>query len=386
MPRGPLSWSQAPRRVSSVSTQPVRVGIIGCGNVLAAYMELLASLRGEGLAEAVAACGREAQRERAVGKFRIQRFATDHRRVIDAPDVDLVLILTSMPSHGRLVLEALAAGKHVLVEKPLAVSLDEAARVVAAARQSRGLLACAPFTVLSPTFQAIRRRLQAGDVGRVVSARARYGWAGPDWAEWFYRPGGGALFDLGVYNLTTLTGLLGPARRVAAMAGAAIHERDVAGKRVSVEVEDNAHVLVDFGGAVFAVVTTGFTIQQYRCPAIELYGTAGTIQMLGDDWDPDGYELWTNAAGAWQIHRETDPGWPWTDGLRHLIECIRTGTRPVATPEHAYHVLEVMLQAQASARDGAAREVRSSFPPLAAAAAPGEPAAAHRLHDRTRRE
>jgi len=57
---------------------------------------------------------------------------------------------------------------------------------------------------------------------------------------------------------------------------------------------------MEFANGALGVVTTGFTMQQYRTPAFEVYGTAGVVQMLGDDWDPDGYELWKNDQGAWQ--------------------------------------------------------------------------------------
>ena len=124
------------------------------------------------------------------------------------------------------------------------------------------------------------------------------------------------------------------------------------------QAEDNAHVLIDFGDARFAVVTTGFTMQQYRSPCIELYGTHGVLQMLGDDWAPEGYELWRNDRAVWEVHPETEPAWPWTDGLRHLVECVETGAAPVTRPEHAYHALEIMLAAQAAGADGLAREIR----------------------------
>jgi predicted dehydrogenase len=244
---------------------------------------------------------------------------------------------------------------------------------------------CAPFTWLSPTFQTIWRRIHAGEIGRVVSARGRYGWAGPDWSEWFFKAGGGSIFDLGVYNLTTLVGLLGPVKRVSAMCGVAVPERDIRGVRLPVESEDNAHVLLDFGAARFAVVTSGFTIQQYRGPGLELYGTTGTIQMLGDDWNPDGYELWQNDAGCWRVFKETQPDWPWTDGLRHLVECVRAGVRPLIRPEHAYHVLEVMLAAHTASREGRVVAVKSTFEPPEFGK--GEAArAVHRIHDRTRGE
>jgi predicted dehydrogenase len=192
------------------------------------------------------------------------------------------------------------------------------------------------------------------------------------------------LFDLGVYNVTSLTGFIGPAKRVTALTGVAIPERVIEGQRVEVEAEDNAHVLIDFGESVFAVVTTGFTMQKYRCPAIEIYGSEGTIQMMGDDWDPEGYELWQNKVGAWQIFEETDPNWPWTDGLHHLVECIEQGQRPIITPEHAYHVLEIMLKAQQSGREGQAKVIESTFtPPRFAGLEEAEGKAAHLIHDRS---
>jgi predicted dehydrogenase len=361
----------------------VRLGIIGCGNVLGAYRAAIDKLRLRNTVEVSLACGRERQRAATQAELRVERFTTEAREVIESPDVDLVIILTSGGEHARLAGAALEAGKHVLLEKPLATTLAEADALVDLARRKSALLACAPFTVLSPTFQAMSRRVQNGDIGKVCLARARYGWSGPWWSEWFYREGGGCLFDLGVYPLTTLTGLLGPARRVTAMAGVAIPEREIGGKRIRVEAEDNVQILLDFGDAAFASIMTGYTMQQYRTPALEVYGTTGTIQMLGDDWDPDGYELWQNAAGSWQVFKETDPDWPWTDGLRHLVDSIRDGTRSLATAEHARHVLEIMLKAQQSAREARAISIDSRFDPPAFRS-PEAQEAAHLVHDRTR--
>ena len=344
--------------------QPVRIGIAGCGSVMSGpYMSLARELQQQGLVEIVKACDVASEKRQIVyDRFGIADFTTDYRELVQSPEVDLVLVLTSMVEHGHITRAALEAGKHVLVEKPMAVTLEEAAQLVELAKTSPGHLVPAPHVVLSPTYQAIHSRIRNGDIGKVLSARAFYGWAGPSWGKWFYRPGGGSLFDLGVYNVVSLTGLLGPAKRVTAMTGVAIPKRVVDGELIDVEAEDNAHVLIDFGESVFAVVTTGFTIQKYRNPAIELYGSQGVIQMMGDDWAPDGFEMWQNEAGAWQIFEETAPRWPWTDGLRHLVECIQTGVSPLITPEHGYHVLEIMLAAQAAGRDGRARDREYLYP------------------------
>jgi len=362
---------------------PVRLGIAGCGNVVGAYLTLAERLHRDGKASVMAIHGAERHRQRAQLEWHIPIFYADYGDMLASADLDAVLILTPMATHASMAMAALKAGKHVLVEKPMATNLAEAHALVATARAARRHLLCAPFTILSPTFQIISYRLRKGDIGQLVSARGRYGWAGPDWADWFYKPGGGALFDLGVYNLSTLTGWLGPVRRVIAMAGAAIPERIVNGRTVRVEADDNAQVLLDFGNNRFATITAGFTIQQYRGPGIELFGTAGTINLLGDDWDPDGYELWQNSAGCWQLFKESQPDWPWTDGLRHLVECIREGTKLLVTPEHSLHLLEVMLAALASSKEGKAKVIESTFE-MPVFEDGGPSVAAHRVHDRTR--
>jgi predicted dehydrogenase len=361
----------------------VGLGVVGCGSVFwTPYMSLIERLRAQGRVHVAAVFDADPEkRAAAAARLELTPDLPDDLAVCAHPDVDVVLVLTSMTEHGRLARAALEAGKHVLVEKPVATTLEEAEQVLEVAASSPGHLICAPHILLSPTYRAMHARVAGGEIGGLLTARARYGWAGPDWGRWFYEPGGGALFDLGVYNVTSLCGFFGPARRVTAMTGVAIPERVVDGELMQVQAEDNAHVLIDFGDARFAVVSTGFTMQRYRSPAIELYGTHGVLQLLGDDWAPEGYELWRNDTGAWQLYPEIDPAWPWTDGLRHLIDCIETGAEPVTRPEHAFHALEIMLAAQAAGRDGVAREIASDFPAPALERLGAPAGDARRVHD-----
>lgn len=361
---------------------PVRLGIIGCGSVMSGpYMSHIDVLRGRRLVEVAIACDVDAScRSMVMERFGIPAFTTDYREVVESDQVDLVLVLTSMPAHGPITAAALEAGKHVLVEKPLAVTLEEGARLIQLAERSRGYLVCAPHVVLSSTYQAIWCHLHLGDIGKVLLARARYGWAGPTWNEWCYQQGCGALFDLAIYNITTLTGWLGPARRVTAMAGVAIPGREIGRTRVEVQAKDNAHILLDFGDSVFAEITTGFTLQQYRSPAIELYGSVGTPQMMGDYWAPQGYEMWRNETDAWHIYKELDPNWPWTDGLRHLVDCILRQEWPIITPEHAYHAMEIVVKARLASTSGEAQPIESTFTPPSFASAEGDEPV-HLLHN-----
>ncbi len=362
--------------------QPVRVGIIGCGSVARAYIPHMQRLNMPTTqCEIAVVCDvDETRREIARDTYGLLQFTTDYHEIIENPNIDLVVVLAPMQVHGTITREALEAGKHVLVEKPMSMDLHEAAEIVALAQRSPGYLLCAPHVILSPTYQAMWRRLHQGDIGDVFLARGFYGWAGPSWTEWYYRPGGGSIFDLGVYNVTSLTGLLGPVQRVVAMSGIAIPEREVNGQRVKVESHDNAQILLDFGDARYAVVTTGFTIQRYRNAGLELYGTQGTIQMIGEDWAPKGYELWQNQAGCWQVFEEGS-NWPWTDGIRHMIESIQTGTKPTITPEHAYHVLEIMVKAMESGDSGQFLSIESTFTPPRFDEAPLLGEGVHLVHD-----
>jgi predicted dehydrogenase len=338
-------------------------------------MAVVEQLQAQGLAKAVIACdSSEAKRGEVLERFGLSTFSTDFRDVVESDEVDLVMVLTPDLWHGPISQAALEAGKHVLVEKPMFLVLDEtgqaldldktlatAVRLVALAKKGPGYLACAPFVILSETFQLIRNHIRVGHLGKVCQARARYGSRMPG-HTWAYQPGGGPLFNIAIYNLTTLTGLLGPAQRVTAMMGVALPEREVGGEKVQFGAEeDNAQILLDFGDSVLAAITTGWTMFQYRSPAIELYGSKGVIQLLGDDWAPNGYELWQSGSEGWQTFPEKNRAWRWADGLRHFVHCIHRQTPPTAMLDHAFHVLEIILKAKAAAKSGQTQRIESRF-------------------------
>jgi predicted dehydrogenase len=350
----------------------LRIGVLGLGSVfIGPYRQLIRQLESTGQARLTAIFDVNADKAAAVAVLHPNVARADSAAALLArEDVDAVLVLTSMNEHADLATAALLAGKHVLVEKPMATTLEAAQRLLQVSRTARGILVCAPHVVLSPTYRAIHKAVNAGSIGQLVLARSRYGWAGPWWGDWFYRPGGGALFDLGVYNLTSLCGFFGSVRRVCAMVGTAIPQRLSEGAQIEVQADDNAHVLLDFGDNRFGNVMTGFTMQKYRSPAIELYGTQGVLQLLGDDWAPQGYEHWSNQRNSWEVHEESDPHWPWTSGLRHLMECVAAGTTPVIRPEHALHCVEVMQAARTSAAEGRFVSIESPFPALDYSAMP----------------
>jgi len=297
-------------------------------------------------------------------KFEFENFYVDYKKILNDPSIDLVLVLTSMNEHSKIAKQALLSEKHVLVEKPMATNLKDLDDLIKIAKSSKKILLPAPFVILSPTYQAIDKEIKSQSIGNISLARARYGWAGPSWGEWYYKTGGGPLFDLGVYNIATLTGLLGPVKNVFAKSSLSNPFRTINQKKIKAKTHDNFQIMLEFKSGCMGVVTTGFTMQQYNSPAIELYGSDGTIQMLGDDWEPKGYEIWRNSRSSWEFYKTPYANWPWASGFTHIVECILNKKKPLIQLDHAYHINEIMIKIYESAKKNSLIQINSNFKPL----------------------
>ena len=328
-------------------------------------MELVNKLAFNNIINLKSICDKNIKLEKILKKkFKFDNFFNNYEKILTDKDIDVVLILTSMNEHASITKEALKNKKHVLVEKPMSTNMKDLKELFLLAKKSKTYLVAAPFVVLSPIFQAIHQDINKNKIGNISLARARYGWSGPNWGKWYYETGGGPLFDLGVYNITTLTGLLGPVKNIIAKSSTSKPIRIINGKKIKVKTDDNFQILLEFQNKCLAVVTTGFTMQQYSSPAIELYGSNGTIQMLGDDWEPKGYEIWDNTKSSWELFKTPYANWPWTAGFTHLIQCIINKKKPVVNLDHAYHVNEIMIKIYEFSRKKKLITINSSFKPL----------------------
>jgi predicted dehydrogenase len=170
----------------------VRLGVVGCGSVFwTPYMTLIERLAREGRVAVNAVYDADpAKRDAAARRLDLSPDVPSDLAVCEHDDVDAVLVLTSMPEHARLPRAALEAGKHVLVEKPMATDLRDGEALLEAAETAPGVLVCAPHILLSPTYRAMHARASEGEIGGLLSARARYGWAGPWWAAGTTSPAG----------------------------------------------------------------------------------------------------------------------------------------------------------------------------------------------------
>ena len=194
---------------------PVAVGLIGCGNISSIYLQNAQILDPIEIV-ACADLRREAAEAQAA-KFGVGPRCSVEELLAD-PKIEIVLNLTTPESHGTIALAALEAGKSVYNEKPLAMSRAEGQRMLELARAKGLLVGGAPDTFLGAGLQTVRELIDAGAIGAPVGANAFMMSHGHEhWhpnPDFYYKTGGGPMFDMGPYYLTALVSLLGPVRRV----------------------------------------------------------------------------------------------------------------------------------------------------------------------------
>jgi predicted dehydrogenase len=346
--------------------EPLNVGVVGLGRISRAYLTTLQRLpevRVTSLAD------REPERAEAALPTAPGARAVPVPELLAADDVDLVLNLTIPAAHAEVALAALDAGKHVYGEKPFALDLTQARQVLNAAGGLR--VGCAPDTVLGTGIQTARKAVDDGLVGVPVAANAVFTSPGheawhPD-PEFYYRPGGGPLLDMGPYYLTALVHLLGPVERVVGAASRSRSTRSIAsGPRAStafgVEVDTHvAGVLVHTSGAL-TTLTTSFDVVASTQPRIEVHGTEGSLSVP----DPNHF------TGDVRLRRLGEPEWATLPpsagvvdaargtGVADLAANLAAGRPHRASAEVAVHVLDVMQTLLAAAHDGAGRSVTTT--------------------------
>lgn len=258
------------------------IGIIGCGNISTTYLELaplFAPIEIRGIADINLATAKKQGEEFDVAVFAVED-------LLARGDIDIVVNLTVPSAHHAVTKSILAAGKHVYSEKPLGLSLEEVEDMRTAAEQTGLRIGAAPDTFLGGSHQMARHLIDAGEIGTVVSGTCHImGHGMEDWhpnPEFFFKPGGGPMLDMGPYYLTNLIQLIGPARRVAALTSSGSATRTItseprAGETIVVETPTNIHALVEFVSGATVTLSTSWDVWAHRHGEMELYGTDGSL-------------------------------------------------------------------------------------------------------------
>jgi predicted dehydrogenase len=349
--------------------EPLNIGIIGCGAIVAQYLKTLPHLPSVTL-RAVADLDLGRAQAVAASQEGVRALTVDD--LLADPDVDTILNLTIPAAHAEIALRAIAAGKHVYGEKPLAMTTDEARRVLDAAREAGVMVGCAPDTVLGTGIQTARHAIDSGMIGKPISASAVMMAPGHErWhpnPDFYYVPGGGPLLDMGPYYVTALVTMLGP---VTSVIGAASHtraERTIAsGPRTgeSIPVSIDSHVtgvLVHESGALSTLIMS-FDAVQTRSSNIEIHGETasmtvpdpnyfdGEVSLCELEDRESGWVVLPSSAGYIGAGR----GYGLAD-----MALTRADEQHRANGDLAYHVLDVMESLLRSAEDGASVAVRST--------------------------
>ncbi|BBH24726.1 oxidoreductase [Paenibacillus baekrokdamisoli] len=338
----------------------VKVGIVGCGNISHIYFT---NLKNYPEIDLVAAADLDlARAQQRAEEFGLAKAYTVDQLMAD-PEIEIVVNLTIPKAHASVCLQALEAGKHVYVEKPIVVTREEGKKVLKLAEEKGLRVASAPETFLGGGIQTCRKLIDDGAIGTPISAAGFMICGGheswhPD-PEFYYEIGGGPMFDMGPYYLTAFVTLLGPIRRVTGSAVISYPERTITsekkkGKKITVETPTHLAGVLDFqNGAVGTLITSFDASAGTSLPNIEIHGSAGTLLVP----DPNGFGGTVKlrpAGGEWEeialTHGHTDNNRG--IGVADMARAIRDGGQHRASGAMAYHVLEAMHGIHDASRDG----------------------------------
>jgi len=346
----------------------IRVGEIGCGSVSGSYLPNLTS---QPFIEVVSVCDIVLERaKKRAEQYKVPNVYPNIDEMLAGVPFDLLVNTTSMPSHYPVNKKALQAKRHVWSEKPIALDLKDGKELLDLAMRNGVHFWGSPTCVTSPQFKFMVDTIAEGKIGRATAGHGTYGHGGPGWSGWFYQKGGGSLYDLGVYNVTTFTGLFGPVKEVVGMTAVLNPTRKVEDLgEVKVEADENTMLIMNHGRGILSNVQTGFVYfdgerlagEGRQLYTIDVTGTKGTMHMQGWDWGPGGVDVAYQGEAVLQTYCK-DPGkYNWVGGATYVAESLLTGKESLIRPEHALHVLEVMNACHQSQRTGRRVSVETSF-------------------------
>ncbi len=347
----------------------IRVGHIGCGSVSGAYLPVMTKHPN---IEVVSVCDLIIDRaKKRAEQFHVPNVYPNIEAMLAGVEFDFLINTTSMPSHYPVNKRALEAGKHVWSEKPMALEVSKGKELISLAQKKGVGFWAAPNCVTSPQFAYMARTIASGKIGKVTAARGTYGHGGPTWSAWFYQQGGGSLYDLGVYNVTTLTGLLGPVKEVVGMTDKVYETRKVDDLGVvKVESDENTMLIMRHAGGVLSTVGTGFGYfehehlpqQRGKLYTVDVMGTRGVMHLQGWDWSSAGVDVATVELNELETHCTDRWQYEWVGGAAYVCDCLLKSQPSLITPEHGLHVLEVMNACHESQSTGRRVKCETSFP------------------------
>lgn len=347
---------------------PLRIGVIGCGNISNAYFTHTAPF---GKYVHITSCA-DLDLNRAKAKASEHGVAKSYvvKDLLQDEEIDAVLNLTVPQAHVEVNLAALKAGKHVYCEKPFSLHSREGVRVLAEAKKRGLYVGCAPDTVLGGGIQTCRKLIDDGAIGRPIAATANMVCHGHEsWhpnPEFYYKAGGGPLFDMGPYYITSLIMMMGPVRKVSGQAATSFATRTITsqplnGKKIKVETPTHITGALEFASGALATITMSFDVWQHHLPLLEVHGTEGSLSCPDPNTFGGEVLLWNKGGKKWKKIGLTHSGKTGRGfGLADMAFAIQKKQANRMNGEMALHVVEIMESLLASGRTGRAITLKST--------------------------
>jgi predicted dehydrogenase len=349
----------------------LRVGVIGCGNISTTYFKLAPLFRHM----AITACA-DLNTKLATSKaaeFGVRAMTT--KDLIASKDIDIVLNLTVPAAHFDISMAAVKAGKHVYSEKPLTLSLKDGLALAKAAKAKRVKVCCAPDTILGGSHQLARKAIDDGKVGKITSGTAVIMGHGMEhWhpnPDFFFKPGGGPILDMGPYYIGNLINLIGPVKRVGALSSVASKTRTIssqprAGEKISVKTPTNFHALLEFANGATVTLLASWDVWSHGHANMELYGTGGSLfvpdpNFFGGDVLATEKSGEAKALDAWDhplgVSNQKDGGGAAVAnyraaGLADLADAVMRKRDARCSIDRALHAVEIMTSILQSGNTG----------------------------------
>ncbi len=343
----------------------MRIALVGAGNVADRYA---AAIVAAPELELSGATDLDSTRAAALVAARGGRAYADLDAVLADDSVDTIVNVTAPQAHHDVAAAALAAGKHVHNEKPLALRHSDALHLIELAAEHGVRLSAAPTTLLGEAQQTLWKLVRDGGVGRVRAVYAEANWDRLE--RWHPDPRSlyavGPLVDVGVYPLTILTAMFGPVRRVRAYATMLEPDRSLLdGTAFAPEAPDFVIAIAEHESGVVTRLTASFYVGPCSQRGIEVHGDAGSAWMPTWAEANSRVELQVRGGEYGRVEPVRDPfeGIDWGRALVDLAQAIETGRPHRASAEHAAHVVEVLNAAENAAETSAAVTVESTFVP-----------------------
>lgn len=292
-------------------------------------------------------------------KHNIPQWYNNLEEAIQKSGCDIVDICLPNFLHAKATLLAAAAGKHVIIEKPLAVTLAEADEMIAACRKANVKLMYAEELCFAPKYERVRHLVNEGAVGQIYMLKQSEKHSGPH-SDWFYdinQAGGGVLMDMGCHAFGWFLWMLKNEKPVSVMASmnTVLHKGRTKG-------EDNSVVIVEFENGAIGVAENSWAKHGGMDDRAEVHGTEGV--MYADLFMGNASLAYSRVGYGYAMEKaETTKGWTfpifeeafnqgYPHELHHFVDCVLNDKEPLVTAELGRHVLEIIYAAYASAGQG----------------------------------